>query len=247
MSLFERSSDLASTLSNSQRSKGCVPYDPNATAPTYGYDPSLVAGIIFTVVFFLSMLVSIWQVGRSRKWWYSSLVLGALGEGLGWAGRAAAHHCSYDKTFFSLQISILIICECPIQKHICLLVADKISSMLLQRRMLLHPGPDDSTIWPSVQPHLCNSIPLHFHHLRRSVHYYSGHRWRLGVQGWRPRPSRKHEARNTHNDGWYYHPTCLNVGIRNALAGLPVPSSRCGILEDAGRCNNIRGILYRGT
>ncbi len=41
MALFDRSSTLAATLSNSQRGKGCVPYDPNATAPTYGYDPDL--------------------------------------------------------------------------------------------------------------------------------------------------------------------------------------------------------------
>jgi len=111
MALFERSSSLASTLTNSQRSKGCVTYDPRAIAPTYGYDPSLAAGIVFTVVFFLSMLHHIWQTVRSRKWWYSALALGAFGEGLGWAGRAAAHHCPYNKTFFSLQISILIICK----------------------------------------------------------------------------------------------------------------------------------------
>ena len=41
MSLFDRSSSLAATLSNSAGGNGCVPYDPNAKAPTYGYDPSL--------------------------------------------------------------------------------------------------------------------------------------------------------------------------------------------------------------
>ena len=109
MSFFERSALLASQLTNSERSKGCVAYDPLATAPTYGYDPNLAAGIIFTVVFFLSMLLHIWQTWKSRKWWYSSLALGAFSEGLGWAGRAAAHKCPYNKTYFSLQISILII------------------------------------------------------------------------------------------------------------------------------------------
>ena len=37
----------------------------------------------------------------------------AAGECIGWAGRAAAHHCPYNKTLFSLQISILIICKLP--------------------------------------------------------------------------------------------------------------------------------------
>lgn len=69
MALFDRSSTLATTLDNSQRSKGCVPYDPNAIAPTYGYDPDLNAGILFNVVFFLS----------SQKWWYSAFALGAFG------------------------------------------------------------------------------------------------------------------------------------------------------------------------
>ena len=37
------------------------------------------AGIVFTVVFFVSMLAHIVQVTLSRKWWYSALALGAFG------------------------------------------------------------------------------------------------------------------------------------------------------------------------
>ena len=79
MALFERDSTLAATLSNSQRAKGCVPYDPDAIAPTYGYDPTLSAGIVFTVVFFLSCTVHTVQVFQSRKWWFSVFALGAAG------------------------------------------------------------------------------------------------------------------------------------------------------------------------
>ena len=79
MALFDRSSTLAAMLSDSERGKGCVPYDPNAKEPTYGYDPSLAAGVVFTVVFFLLMLAHIVQVTKSRKWWYSALALGAFG------------------------------------------------------------------------------------------------------------------------------------------------------------------------
>ncbi|KAL6716940.1 hypothetical protein ACLMJK_004852 [Lecanora helva] len=104
--------ELARYLSNSQRSSGCVAYDPLAKAPTYGYVPSLAAGVVFTVVFALSLFTHTFQVARSRKWWYSSLALGALGETIGWAGRAGAHHCPYNKSLFSLQISILIISPC---------------------------------------------------------------------------------------------------------------------------------------
>lgn len=79
MALFERSSTLAATLDNSRRGKGCVPYDPNAIAPTNGYDPDLAAGIVFTAVFFLSMLAHVVQVATNRKWWYSAFALGAFG------------------------------------------------------------------------------------------------------------------------------------------------------------------------
>ena len=79
MALFDRSSTLATTLDDSQHGKGYVPYDPSATAPTYGYDPNLIAGIVFTVVFFLSMLAHVVQVVMSRKWWYSAFALGAFG------------------------------------------------------------------------------------------------------------------------------------------------------------------------
>ena len=79
MAIFERDSMLAVTLFNSQRAKRCVPYDLNAIAPTYGYDPTLSAGIIFTVVFFLSCTVHTVQVFRGRKWWFSVFALGAAG------------------------------------------------------------------------------------------------------------------------------------------------------------------------
>lgn len=80
MELFKRNStSLAATLNNSQRAKGCIAYDPLALEPTYGYDPSLAPGIVFTVAFFLSMAAHVFQTIRSRKWWYSAFALGALG------------------------------------------------------------------------------------------------------------------------------------------------------------------------
>ena len=71
--------ELAEYLNNTQRGKGCVAYDPHARLPSYGYVPNLAAGIIFSVVFGLSLLAHIVQVTKSRKWWYSSLAIGAFG------------------------------------------------------------------------------------------------------------------------------------------------------------------------
>lgn len=66
MALFLR--ELAENLTNQERGKGCVAYDPKARDPTYGYVPNLAAGIIFTVIFSLSLFAHIVQVYRSRKW-----------------------------------------------------------------------------------------------------------------------------------------------------------------------------------
>lgn len=74
--------ELAENLTNSQRGNGCVAYDPHAKAPAYGYIPNIAAGIVFSVVFGLSLLAHIVQVTKSRKWWYSSLALGAFGKSL---------------------------------------------------------------------------------------------------------------------------------------------------------------------
>ena len=93
------------------RSTGCVAFDPSAKLPVYGYDPSLAPGIVFSVVFGLTMIAHFYQAIRYRKWWYLTFAIGALGELIGWAARAAAHNCPYNKTLFSLQISILIIGE----------------------------------------------------------------------------------------------------------------------------------------
>ncbi len=83
-----------------------------------------------------------------------------LGECLGWAARAGAHHCPYNKTLFSLQISILIICmHTP---RATFLGSDGYSTMLLQRRHLLHPRPDDHAIRPPLQSHLGTNVPCHF-------------------------------------------------------------------------------------
>lgn len=166
MAFFERSSTLAASLDNAQRGSGCVPYDPNAKPPTYGYDPDLYvllcpllsplssaghiegahssdmfqgllkvtgkvkltlisfcrgAGIVFTIVFFVSMLAHMVQVTISRKWWYFALALGAFGTHslrrpkkpnvlknyfrrmpwLGWAGRCPPLSIQQDSVLSS--------------------------------------------------------------------------------------------------------------------------------------------------
>ncbi|KAF2239605.1 RTA1-domain-containing protein [Viridothelium virens] len=101
----------AHELSNTEQGKGCLAYDP-LLDPGYGYIPNLAVGIVFAVIFGLITIAHIGQTTIKRKWWYSTFAIGAIGECVGWAARAAAHKCVYNDSIFSLQISILIISPC---------------------------------------------------------------------------------------------------------------------------------------
>jgi hypothetical protein len=76
---------------------------------TYGYTPSLGAGIAFCVLFGLSMLLHTFTSIRYRTWWQLVFTVGALCEVLGWAGRTWSHYCPYMTTPFLLQICTLIV------------------------------------------------------------------------------------------------------------------------------------------
>ena len=70
---------LASQLSHHDRVQGCVAYE-SSVDPSYGYRPSIVAGIVFVVVFFLTMSAHCVQTTIKRTWWYSLFAVGALGK-----------------------------------------------------------------------------------------------------------------------------------------------------------------------
>jgi RTA1 like protein len=86
----------------------CVAPIPGHTS-TYGYDPSLAAGISFCVLFGLSMLLHTFTSIRYRTWWQLVFTVGALCDVLGWAGRTWSHYCPYQTTPYLLQICTLII------------------------------------------------------------------------------------------------------------------------------------------
>lgn len=69
----------------------------------YGYDPSLVAGVIFLVCFGLATLIQAGRVYRSRIWWLVVLVLGGVTEILGWVGRTWSARNVYSLDAFLLQ------------------------------------------------------------------------------------------------------------------------------------------------
>ncbi|RAL15500.1 RTA1 domain-containing protein [Aspergillus homomorphus CBS 101889] len=87
---------------------GCHAY-VEGYGTSYGYRPSLAAGIVFCVLFGVSMLAHMVQMVWKRTWWCSVFVLGCATEVLGWAGRTWSAECPYNSTAFLMQISTLII------------------------------------------------------------------------------------------------------------------------------------------
>ncbi|KAB8228578.1 hypothetical protein ETB97_000087 [Aspergillus alliaceus] len=75
----------------------------------YGYKPSLAAGVVFLVLFGLSMIIHTVQFTWKRVWWCAVFSIGCLTEVLGWAGRTWSAECPYNMTAFLMQISTLII------------------------------------------------------------------------------------------------------------------------------------------
>jgi hypothetical protein len=58
-------------------STGCVPYNP-AQRTAYGYVPSLAAGIVYCVLFGLSMILHTFQAIKTRALWNLVFAVGCL-------------------------------------------------------------------------------------------------------------------------------------------------------------------------
>ncbi|KAF3906828.1 hypothetical protein ABW21_db0200015 [Orbilia brochopaga] len=76
--------------------------------PTYGYYPSLAAGVVFLVLFGLSTIGHIYASVKGRHYWYLCFALGTISEMIGWGGRVWSAKCPYNNNAFLMQISTLI-------------------------------------------------------------------------------------------------------------------------------------------
>ncbi|PKX97538.1 putative RTA1 domain protein [Aspergillus novofumigatus IBT 16806] len=91
-----------------EKTPDCLPYSPNIPTP-FGYRPSLVAGIIFMILFLGVTIVHVWQAFRHRNIWLGlAFSLGAFGEFVGWLGRTVAYRCPYSVKLLEMQLAALI-------------------------------------------------------------------------------------------------------------------------------------------
>ncbi|KAL4918520.1 RTA1 like protein-domain-containing protein [Aspergillus aurantiobrunneus] len=91
-----------------QMRTGCYAYVDGYGTP-YGYPPSLAAGIVFLVLFGLTMIGHTIQMVWKRTWWCAVFAVGSLTEVIGWAGRTWSAECPYNSQAFLMQITTLII------------------------------------------------------------------------------------------------------------------------------------------
>ncbi|XXH05390.1 hypothetical protein Hte_011816 [Hypoxylon texense] len=76
---------------------------------SYGYRPSLAAGIVFCTLFGIAFFGHALQTVRLRRWTSALLTIGALTELIGWIGRTWSAECPYNENAFLIQIVTLII------------------------------------------------------------------------------------------------------------------------------------------
>ncbi|PYI15052.1 RTA1-domain-containing protein [Aspergillus japonicus CBS 114.51] len=119
--------------------EGCHAY-VEGYGTSYGYQPSLAAGIVFCVLFGVSMLAHLVQMVWKRTWWCTVFVLGCATELIGWAGRTWSADCPYNSTAFLMQISTLIIAPTFFTAGIYVLLGRFIALM----------GPETSMLSPKL-------------------------------------------------------------------------------------------------
>ncbi|KXG48802.1 RTA-like protein [Penicillium griseofulvum] len=122
-----------------QLQTGCPAYIEGVNT-SYGYVPSLGAGIAYCVLFGLSMILHTVQFAWKRQWWASVFSVGCLVEVIGWAGRTWSAKCPYNSVAFLMQISTLIIAPTFFTAGIYVLLG----------RFIQLLGPDSSIISPKL-------------------------------------------------------------------------------------------------
>lgn len=94
-----------------QRFDECVEVTPECPVKgtIYGYTPNLGVNAFFCAYFAIFTLVNLVLTIRFKSWFYGILmVLGALGEALGYVGRIMMHGNPWDSIGFQIQICTLI-------------------------------------------------------------------------------------------------------------------------------------------
>ncbi|KAJ5954249.1 hypothetical protein N7501_008528, partial [Penicillium viridicatum] len=101
-----------------------------STYTLYNYDPSGVAAIIFVVLFGLTTFVHIFQMIRSRSWFFIPFIIGGIFEAVGYVGRYLNSRESPDWTTapYIMQSLLLLIAPAFFAASIYMILGRSITS-----------------------------------------------------------------------------------------------------------------------
>jgi hypothetical protein len=85
----------------------------SASHKYYLYDPSQAAAAIFTILFLLDSLFHIFQLIRTRTWYFVALIIGALLECIGYAARFQNARQNPDYTLGPFIVQTILILVAP--------------------------------------------------------------------------------------------------------------------------------------
>jgi RTA1 like protein len=84
-----------------------------STFKYYRYDPSIAAAVIFIVAFSLSTCLHLYQLIRTRTWFFISFFIGGVFESIGYVGRAVSSTQTPDWTLGPYIIQSLLLLVAP--------------------------------------------------------------------------------------------------------------------------------------
>ncbi|KAH7385731.1 putative RTA1 domain protein [Pyrenochaeta sp. MPI-SDFR-AT-0127] len=75
----------------------------------YHYRPSIAAAIIFTILFFLTTGLHIYQCARKRAWFLTPFIIGGIFQFLGYIGRILSHNDQWALGPYIMQTLLLLL------------------------------------------------------------------------------------------------------------------------------------------
>ncbi|CAG8947971.1 unnamed protein product [Penicillium salamii] len=75
----------------------------------YHYTPSLVAAVIFAVIFFLTTAFHLWQRVRSHAKYFNPFIVGGIFQVIGYGARAVSHFHPKSTTVYAIQNLLVLL------------------------------------------------------------------------------------------------------------------------------------------
>ena len=79
----------------------------------YRYSPSLAAAILLNILFFLASFLHLYQLLRTRTWFFIPFAIGGFFESIGYIGRAVGAQETPDWTIGAYVIQSILILVAP--------------------------------------------------------------------------------------------------------------------------------------